>query len=352
MKYRMHRSRRILVTTLCAFTATISAIALAEQSSHESDAKMPPLILDGYTPSPTVIFRGESFDELVAVARPTFVWQHTLIWVDAQKGDTPRFSAAIPAWVKLSRGTLSWAILQRGKSNYIDREASGLATNDIVNASMHELEVVSAKPIHDGGAGDYALRILREHQYEVYELGIEAFWGGAGNWHEGRRLYVMRQPSGEWKLIGEGPAEGGGKSGWAVSYGTSCTATAILKPDDIDSVRIDFDTEEYYDGSLKPPGDVRPIDIHRTATLGGKTPGVFRRTSAPYILSTQELNTVDSIATSFVYWITDGGDRENSKSLPNAAVRAQIAKQNPKLSGRRLSPGTRVEVPASGETER
>jgi hypothetical protein len=319
------------------------AIAGAMPRASAEDARTPlPLVLADYRPLPQVIFRGPTFDALLAVAEPTLVNRQTLIWVDSAAGQNLKFIVGDPKWVTIADGTRCWAILESEKPGQL------LAADEIREASRHEFELVPAKPEYRDGSvgGDYAMRIAASHDLDIYELGVEFSSSGSGHVIEGRRLYISHAAGGGWRFLGEGPQELRGRNGMSDYYCNSTSAKVRFESDGKPVISFDAIHQQIPMWEGAKPNFPPVLEVHYFSTIHEPTQRAAS-TSPPCIICDHELNSLDAISDAIVYWTINDRAHLPGDARIVRACRGWLIKHNPALPPGKLKNGTQVLIPTT-----
>jgi hypothetical protein len=319
-------------------------IAQEAPEAHPDDKVA--LKLDGYTPAPQIVTRGESLDALIAIAKPQLAWNREMLWV-RQGADRVSFTFGSVQWVQIGIAPPFWALLRSGKTDQMERGPDGQPTLEISNVAQRTLEVVDEKPFHDSGSGDYARIILHAGACDVYELGIESEGLGSGHPVDQRRLYVLHGPADVWRFVGEGPAESSGKNGPDGESSSSlptCTMTGNANA----PILIKFSTASYSSGVQEGFKPAFPdLEVHRDAVLEGSLPAKLRWQTGPYIRVENSKETLDSVTRRYVYWEMDFASEHYAKTRANEVpvVGKLVVDLNPNLARGTMSKGTIVHLP-------
>jgi hypothetical protein len=324
----------------------------AEENPHESsDTAEQPQPIDLQNPPAKIEFRAPTLPALIALAKPTAVWDSDMLWVAKGADGRPRFSFCTAQWVELADLKPFWAVIRLpANANVLD----DFETSD----EQRDLPLVSKKPDDDGGAGDYAMLVGRDSAGDrVYELGCQNSWSGSGHCTEQRRIYVLSRRDGTWQFVGEGPSETFGRSGAEYADRVSVEFFVNFTHDEKRPVAIDFTATEVQDYGNPEDEDSTscpPLESRSDATLSGALPATLRWIGRPYLV-VEKSDSLNDIAMRITHWETDDSMSDRPalhRILCERAIRAALAELNPGLKPGPLGAGACVVVPSEAEITR
>ncbi len=189
---------------------------------------------------------------------PTFTWNgRDLIWIrtDAQGNSSFRMDSAYRYRDPTDHGALRWVLLDTMPAPF-DRWFDQLSSQNLRGSTS----VLKKKPESDHGSGNYAVVIAKNDSLgTVYEIGWQRIMGfGTGHPEYGRRLYLLHSQLGKWTFLGEGPEEGGGKSGGFMGSYTATIPIVTWSPQHEPSCRINFTVKDT-EWELEDQDPGRPI---------------------------------------------------------------------------------------------
>jgi hypothetical protein len=307
--------------------------------------------LSGFTPAPRVVAQAETLDRLVAVAKPTIVWNADMLWVKTDGPGRFSFEFGTAKWIRIGNAPPVWGVLRCGNEHEMERDPQGFVTSEVVEVAVRKL--APEKSHADPGDGDYARIVLHGRGCDLYEIGIENISLGSGHWIEQRRIYVLRGPGEAWKFVGEGPAETSGSSGSTCSWQTT-SARARLTGDPQTPVVVEFTT---VGGSDLTSADTEPayprLEIRHEALLDGSLPAKLRWLSDPYVEIDKGRVTLDVVIKRYTYWvINDGHEGFTDYAQKEATVfRRLVEDRSPALRQGDLPVGAIVHFPSHEEIQ-
>jgi len=213
------------------------ASAQPDASTHGETAELAPLI-SGLGNRLVVQTVAPSWAVLCAMARPTFTWHdRDLIWVEDDADGRPVFRLDRAWRYRDGSGRVQWVLLGIRDGEW--DEAFGQVMGDNLEGRPR---LVAGKPTSDHGSGDYVLVLETDDRCgTVYEVGWQKLMAnGTSLAIEERRIYFRRTREGGWELLGEGPAEGHGKTGPGESHQTRSVPRVVWTGDPACSCRIEF----------------------------------------------------------------------------------------------------------------
>jgi hypothetical protein len=255
-------------------------------------------------------------------------------------------------------GKIQWILLATPVDENLNRELSGYPLRGMAG-------LVTKQPAIrcDGcGSGDWAMVLsTKSDQGTVYQIGWEGILGG-GTGHEivEKLLYVLKDKSGQWRFIGEGPSNGPGKNGAVDCYQLLTRVTDVVpKSRSPFGLEIHF-TRERNDsdcGRIDPRFTPRQLRVeYQEGILDGQSTHV--QWSRPYVRAGAEESfkkLVLHLATWDRGWSADTpptpGDIEKHIKI-EGWWRQELLRLNPDISTEDIAEGTNIRIPTYAETVR
>lgn len=139
-----------------------------------------------------------------------------MIWIETNAQRMPFFRLNCAYLYEAGRGTPRWVLLKTRAGEWDQWYGQVMGDNLDGIARLQ-----SEKPsFPDGSSGDYAIALMESDQHgTVYEVGWQKLMAnGTSLARDGRRLYFLRDPTGTWAFLGEGPEDDQGKIGGRRGY--------------------------------------------------------------------------------------------------------------------------------------
>jgi hypothetical protein len=328
----------------------------AEQGGGQAQkAPIPDPILERLDVTSQVRASAESWEKLVAEVKPTFAWQDgdggcNLMWVRDDHVNPPYFELDRAFGYQAEGGKLQWVLLKT------PLDASMYSQVNNVNVYGRAM-IVHEKPSLPGdsrGAGEYALVVASDQNHgTVYEIGWEGIMGeGTGHPLEEKRIYVLQDKSGQWRLLGEGPSEGRGGSGGGIWGQSFVTAKKVhWNPVSSSGVEIMFTCEnvdsEVHDG---PESDIMRRD--RIEYLDGVLDGhskTVQWASHPYMVA-QSGESFEGLVYHLSTWtIGWDGEKSGAQAKIERFWHQALVRLNPRISTGIIPKGSKVYIPTYSE---
>ncbi len=202
---------------------------------------------------------------------------------------------------------------------------------------------MDAKPMHDSGSGDYAVVRSRSPDGKtLYEVGWMAGPGaGSGAHVVERRIFMLRERSGRWRLVGEGPSEGSGNKGAFAGSHKSVRLRVTWTGAPGAPVRIRA-TKTVRDWATRDSRkDLRTL---QDGVLEGPLPAEYRRVGRPHVKSEKD-ESLAALAHRIAVWngYYAGRNAKEKASIEKLWLDA-LRELNPDLPETGIPEGTRVDV--------
>ncbi|HET6249831.1 MAG TPA: hypothetical protein VFE47_19230 [Tepidisphaeraceae bacterium] len=293
---------------------------------------------------PDLILAGDdTLQGLIARSKPTLTWNRTdAMWITMDEKNQPHFFAARAQYLAVGGKPARWFFLHESPDEH-DMYGPHVILPARLPYAGATMPVMEKIPVHDGGAGSFAIMVERNARFgSLYEIGWEHFWGGSGNNVEGRRIFVLLDPSGSARFIAESPMEDQcNNTSQSCSFKVRWTQ-AVENPVEIRATVSDFTGCEMNKDESTP---LSGLDIRRDGILG-VTSETIRWTSEKYMLS-KKGESIDTITEDIEDWTNKaaGSASFESRFKVRKAVREKMSSLNPGLPSGRLEPDTRVFIP-------
>jgi hypothetical protein len=349
----MMRSVKLqLLVTLAALVATSCADLRIEQN-------LPRPVLTELGENLAIHAEAGSLPELVERTGPTFTFgDRDMMWVTQDDQGRPHFTVDRAYIYRPSGQPARWVLLTLLKGVRTTVPTIRMPSSRLkylrCDASVGES---TAAELDDRMPGASALVKGRGPQGAVvYEVIWQSQMGtGSGHPVEQRRIYVLQDSSGHWRLVGEGPTSGSSAMGWRRGHVTS-VGTKVDWTQDVNApVRIRFTVKdrnhEWFSpeelATEDPPRTVkrRDRDVYTEAVLEGKLPATLRwATERPYLVA-EEGDTFDGLvrhlATWTIGWQTNRG---STRQVILRMWRDSLLRLNPQLAQGAIPAGTHVRL--------
>jgi hypothetical protein len=288
----------------------------------------------------TIRCEADSFEALVAKAKPTCTWNgQDMLWVKRDEKGRPSFTLDRAYLCRTKAGLEKWVLVTLGRGRALFGQFGGGYTHGTFSLSQ-------AIPMHDTGSGNYA---VVESQgpggHMLYRLGWQALpTGGSGHHQNNRTIFLLKGPQGSWRIVGEGRIEGSWKSGYPVSCGTGAKYRVNWTPQGSSPLRIDLTVWNRTCEVGEEPMGALDLLVRRDGTLVSTPSLGIRWTSGEYI-TPKRGDTLGRIAERLAWWRPSFRPKEGYRHLLAEVWLELLQQRNPDLPEGRLPQSARVSVP-------
>ncbi len=222
-----------------------------------------------------------SWEELIQKVKPTFAWNGCdMMWIETDHRSQPEFILDEAYVFQSANQPRQWVLLEH-KTNVPYKDLHQESPRFFY--SCRNLYAVaplldSIPPVQNdaGERGNYAVMIGANPRYgSIYEIGWQnEMCIGVSHPDYGRRIYLFKDRSNNWRFLGEGPAEG-----WSRDGGNTLESKAIWNDSSSYPFEIRFHSEEVsYPIGYSADDTNRPPDVMQTNeyVLAGKFPARLR----------------------------------------------------------------------------
>lgn len=315
-------------------------LAAAPPAPETGDGDPVPILRDASDRS-RIRAEAETFEALVQKTKPDAVWNgRDMLWVEADPGAGTRF-VCDRAYVFHPPGAYrTWVLMEPGFRAGED--------------ARRVMPLLASKRSSDSGPGDYAIAAAaRPGGGTVYELGWQDGPMGSGNWFRRSRLFVLRDASGRWRVIGPGVDEPSGHgAGNNSSYGTTVERSVEWTGDAEAPVRIRFARRVWLTEVGEEPVGLPDIEILSELVLEGPLPAVLKPAGRDYVV-VGENDTLDAVVRRLSVWESGWDARREDRDRRRAAIsdawKEALLQANPGLPSGAIPKGTRVSLPAHAD---
>ena len=343
-----HRVRATLVQLSVMLGAACSG---ADSSSVPAEIPPGAIVATSLGKSFSVRESAESWDALVRKTMPMLTWnQQYMMWARIDREGVMQFTLDRAHIYQSSGKPARWVLIGQKSAQPAedDREIAAALQSPRLSVSTSEILPRTL----DGGAtegGGYAfVKSTHARLGTVYELGWDEFARAGKDQGQFRKtLFILRDNSDKWYLVGEGPSVGTSK------VGQECrrtTAARIVKWDEQNTTMpalVDITQIESRGYCGESSSQVPVLSVRTDYLLGGSPNSTMRMVSTrPYFVA-EGLDTFASVVRAFGVWNPTFDPEPSSERL--SALSAEISRLNPDLPRGGFAAGARVQLPTTDE---
>ncbi|HEY8666527.1 MAG TPA: hypothetical protein VIL86_07680 [Tepidisphaeraceae bacterium] len=319
--------------TILLLTLTTAASAADQGFSREGL----PLPAFGLTPKGANVWKSATnWQDLVAQSNPTLTFNgRDMLWVNREDG---QISFTLNRAYTAGDASPMWVLFKP--------DASAGVIPGLEGQYLREKATLGKDPKSD--AGNWAIAVSQSKSSgTLYEIGWETRYPqGASLHHDGRRLFILHDKSGNWQFVGEGPGDSfDANTSITQDYRVRWTGQSA-KPI---IVKITTHEARFHDGEkADASGDYPDLDIWKDGEISGRLPAAVQWTRE-YVIA-QPNDDVPNIALRLAVW------RCNYHAL-SGTVQAHllhglakaIERANPPLEKFLPAKGDKISLPSATE---
>jgi hypothetical protein len=321
-------------------------IGCASTDGQEKRTPSPPQVLKGLGNRLKIRLEADSWPELCEKAKPTFTWNgKDMMWI-IEEADGKTIFKMNRAFIFEPTGERPrWILLyeQNGEHDNWYRELSGQSLEGIAHLNK-------GKPVHDSGAGHYAIIFAQnDNRGIMYEVGWQDQMGEGTNRSQGeRRLYVLKEITGKWFFMGEGPSECSAKGlNFREYFSSSFRANVIWKPDRNPPCKINFQVR--FNDFDNNKGGKHEKNIYNDCVLDGTTEYTKKLCEREYYICEENEN-LQSIIAIMAPWESEwDNNRTGERDKILEMWRTYLINLNPGVDFTSIKSGTRLNLPTHRE---